>query len=194
MDSTFLWAQAFGFCAMCLCICAWQAKSSRSIIRLYVPISLLWGIQYILLGAYSAVSLCILGAIKDSFLGFHKKIDPKYIIITFLTIIWSIGLARFEVWHDILPLLAGTFINFGLLQPDNRQLIARMGILSQCSWISYNFIVGSWMGFLCCIFVITSSIIGMARHEEWEIGRCRKTFAPSVARSLFVFPTFRTYP
>jgi len=194
MDSVFLWAQLFGILAMSINIMAWQLKNPRLIIFSYAPASSLWAVQYFLLGAPLGVILNICSATKDLFLSFVKDSLVPYLLGAFLFVIWTVGLYFFEHWFDILPLIAGTIINVALLQRDNRSLIARAGIAAQVCWITYNLIVGSYMGVTSGCLGTISSVIGMARFEAWEIGKCYRTFLPSLARSILVFPDPKTYP
>ena len=173
---------------------AWQIKNPRLIIFSYCPACTLWAIQYFLLGAPLGVILNICSAGKDGLLAFIDEKFVPFLIGAFLFFVWSIGLSFFTHWYDILPILAGTIINIALLQRDNRALVARASIAASLCWIMYNLIVHSYMGFASGCFVILSSMIGMARYEEWELGKCYRTFLPSITRSLFVFPNFRTYP
>jgi hypothetical protein len=192
--SAFFWAQCFGLIAMAINILSWQMKNPRWIIFSYCPANTCWAIQYLLLGAPLGVVMNACSAVKDGALAFIRQSYVPYLIGTLLLSIWSIGLYYLEQWFDVLPLLAGTIINLALLQRENRGLLARACITAQVCWITYNLIVGSYMGAINGVFVSTSCIIGMARHEAWVLGRCHRTFMPSIARALFVFPNFRTYP
>ncbi|NQZ13568.1 MAG: YgjV family protein [Alphaproteobacteria bacterium] len=107
---------------------------------------------------------------------------------------WITGAYFIHNWYDVLPLMAGTIANLGLLKRDNREIVARASLTSQFCWITYNIIVSSWMGILCCLLVGSSCVIGMIRHENWKIGRCYRSFAPSIAKSLFIIPSWTTYP
>ena len=194
MESTFLWAQAIGLCAMAIAISAWQLKSSRHIIMCFIPCNSLWAIQYILLGAPLGAAMNICSVLKDTGLVFIKEKHVPYLIATFITVAWGVGLYNFGHWYDILPLMAATILNLGLLQRDNRALYARACIIASILWLAYNIIVHSWMGACCSSLVVISSMTGMARHEAWVLGKCYRSFMPSLARSLFVFPNLRTYP
>ena len=192
LENRFIAAQIFGVFAMTCSITAWQMKNPRNILRCYVPSALLWAIQYGLLSTPIAMMTCLLAATKDGVLSSIAADKAKYVILVFIAMVWGIGLPMVDRPLDFIPLLTISAFNFSLLWPDNRQLIARMNVLSQAAWIIFNVQVGAWLGVTCCILVSTSAIIGMIRHEKWEIGRCYRTFFPSLARSIF--PNLRTYP
>ena len=193
-SSELFWAQIIGFFAMMICITAWQLKNSRHIILCYVPANTLWAIQYLMLGAPMGAFLNICAVAKDCGLGFAADKYVKKIIVVFLLVVWGTGLYLFNQWYDILPILAATILNIALIQRDNRSLYARACIATCLLWMTYNIIVHSWMAAACACFVMASSTVGMIRYEGWVIGRCYRSFLPSLMRSLFVFPNFRTYP
>ena len=194
MDSVFLWAQIIGFVAMGINILSWQIKNPRHIILSYVPANTLWAIQYLMLGAPVGAMMNLCSAAKDGGLAFVKDKYVPFLIGSFLCVVWSVGFHFFQAWYDLLPMIAGTILNLSLLQRNNRPLYARASLTACVLWLVYNVIVGSWIGTLSACLVMTSSIIGMARYEEWELGQCYKKFTPNLARSLFVVPNFRTYP
>lgn len=194
MSSVFLWAQVIGFVAMGINILSWQLKNPRHIILSYVPANTLWAIQYMMLGAPVGAMINLCSAAKDGGLAFVKDKYVPFLIGSFLCVVWIVGLHFFQAWHDLLPLIAGTILNLSLLQRNNRPLYARASLTACALWLVYNVIVGSWIGTLSACLVMTSSIIGMARHEEWALGQCYKKFTPNLARSLFAVPNFRTYP
>lgn len=193
VDNTYLIAQIFGFFAMCMSVSAWQMKNSRHIILFYVPIAMLWATQYYFLGAYVGVLICVISMFKDGAIGFSPAKYSKYILSVYLTIIFMATFYFAKTWLDFAPLVAVTVFNISLLFPDNRILVARSGVASQLSWLVYNIPSGAWMGIICSLLVSTSSIIGMARHEKWVLGRCYRSFMPSIMRCL-VFPNWKTYP
>lgn len=194
MENGFLLAQIIGIFAMSINIFAWQLKNSRHIIFSYVPASALWAIQYMILSAPLGLMMNLCSMAKDMALTFIKASYVRYIIIGFLCTIWAAGLYFFSGWYDILPLIAGTITNLSLLQRDNRALVARGAIISQIFWITYNLIVGSWIAAFSGCLVITSSTLGMARHESWVLGTCYRSFGISLVRALFTFPSFKTFP
>ena len=194
MDSIFIWAQIIGFVAMTITAMSWQLKNPRHIILSEAPITILWVMQYLMLEGYIGAFINLLIGIRAIGLTYAKESQLFLILCIYTIIVWGFGLYGFQGWHDLLPLIATTGGSFILFHRDNRPLIGRGIILTQFLWIAYNLVIGSWMGIGCSIFVIISSTIGMYRYEEWILGRCHRTFIPSLARSLFVFPNFRTYP
>lgn len=191
MDFVFFWAQIVGLFAMTINILAWQIKAPRMIILCCVPSSFLWALQYFLLGAPLGALMNGTSMIKDLALVFIRQELIKYLIAAFLCVAWSVGLYFSAGLHDLLPLLATTFLNISFLQRDNRELVARASIAAQVCWISYNIIVLSFMGIATGVLCILSTVIGMARYEKWAFDY-RDVI--SLSKHIFIMPRFRPYP
>lgn len=191
--NAFLWAQALGLIALSINITAWQLENSRHIIMCHIPARILMAIQYIMLGAPLGAIMDICAVFRDTGITFSQDKFSRYIILICLFSSWVVGLYFSESWYDALPMIAVTIGNIALLYREDRSLYARMVIIASFFFIIYNIMVGSWMGLACGILVIVSSIIGMYRYEGWNLGKCYRSFLPNFARSLLVFPNFRTY-
>ena len=192
-SNTFMVAQIAGFLAMSCCVISMQFKNPRNIILTGVPSGLLWATQYMLLNAPMGAIANATGALKNLLIAFIPKSFVPYLLIGYLAMMWSIGLYNLDVWYALLPLIGASATSVALLiNRDNRELYARSIVFCCGMWACYNITVGAYMGLACDTLTILSSIIGMARHEKWKIGRCYRTFFPSLARSLF--PNMRTYP
>lgn len=191
-DNLLIWAHLSGFIAMCFSISAWQFKKQEHILLCYIPSGFFWSIQFFLLGAYSAALFSFFCMFKD---GALAKLPEKY-FKTIVAVFFGINLIAVSILYqsifDIIPLAIVLIINIPLMKKDNRYWVVRSNILAQCCWIIFNIHSGAFMGMICASFIIISSFIGMARHEKWAIGKCYKSFLPSLTRSLFLTP--RTFP
>lgn len=177
---------------MCFSIAAWQFKKQEHILMCYVPSGIFWTIQFLILGVFSAAIFCFFCMFKDFALA---KLQEKYfkpIVIVFFAInLISVNIF-YQSIYDIIPLAIVLIINIPLMKKDNRYWIARSNIIAQCCWITFNLHSGAFMGIICACFIISSTLIGMSRHEKWEIGKCYRSIMPSLARALFIKP--QTYP
>jgi hypothetical protein len=192
MEDYFFWAHLSGAIAMCFSIAAWQFKSQKHIVGCYIPSSAFWAIQYFMLGVPNAGLFAIACIFKDAAL---FKLSEKYfraiIGIFFISNVLFISLFYASAL-DLLPLIIILFVNLPLTKNNNRYWVARGNIMAQCCWIIFNLHAGAFMGIICACFIIGSTLLGMARYEKWEIGKCYLSFAPSLARALFIKP--QTYP
>jgi hypothetical protein len=194
MDSIFIWAQVIGFIAVTMNVLIWQIKKPERIIAAYIPTNLLWTIQYLMIGGLIGALISFLSVIRDiSFLSFAKKHHNHMIYLT-LTCTVIIGIYQYEYFIDLLPILGIIAFNVGLFKKDNRGFFARCSLINSFAWLIYCVYLLSIPGVLSSVFSMTSVIIGMARYEEWSIGKCYRSFPPSILKSLFSFPTPQTYP
>jgi len=183
-DNIFLWAQIIGLTALCFGIFSMQLKNSRHIILFETPSGILWGIQYILLGAHAGALINFMVATRAISLVYAKQSYLLPIIVIYLITVWGISFYNFQNWVDLLPLLATTGSCYVLFHRDNRPLIARGLILTSSIWLAYNIIVDSWVGIACSVFYIASCIVGICRHENWNLNR-----SPiNLFKSLFTLP------
>ncbi|MEM8833607.1 MAG: YgjV family protein [Pseudomonadota bacterium] len=191
-SNTLFWAQILGFLGFMCSATAWQLKNPRHIMLMYVPSGLFWSSHYFLLGGLTAVFILILSAIKDICVALLPNKFVAFIILSFLAAISIFTFFSYAKFIDILPLLAMFVLNLPRLDRENRPLIARGFIASQFLWLMYNISVGSIPGIISGTVLTGFCLFGMARHEEWQLGKCYRTFFPSLVRSLF--PNLRTYP
>ena len=191
-SNTFVVAQICGLLAFLIQAAAWQLKKPRVIIFLHVPINVLWTIQFYLLGAFVGCFQSIACGVKEFFLSTARAKYVPYIIFSYIMASFIVVINFFGVWYDVLPFVGTFIVNIAMLQRDNRALIARASIACALCWLVYNLNTAAYVTMTCDCFFIIAVMVGMARHENWQLGRCYRTFFPSLARSLF--PSLRTYP
>lgn len=193
-SNIFIWAQVAGAIAMCFSLAAWQMKKQEHIMLCYAPGGFFWGVQYLLLGTYNGAMFSFVSMIKDLVLSRASASALKYVVGAFILFNVVLLFVFYKSLIDALPLMVCLFCNIPMLFQDNRYWIARCNIGAQLCWIVFNLSAGAYMGVICAVLIISSNLMGMARIEGWSIGKCYRTFLPSIARSLFAFPNFRTFP
>lgn len=194
MGDTFLWAQGLGLIAMAIGLCAWQMKNPKKIMLTLAGSDGIWAIQYLLLGAHTGGALLIGTFIRNSCSAFLSAQKMKYVLVGYLCLAIGITIFTYKAWFDILPFIGTLIFSLSLLKKDQRSIVARASIIGNISWTTYALLSHSYLGAFYGLFIMVSSLIGMYRHENWVLGKCFKTFPPSFMRSLFVVPSFRTYP
>ena len=183
-DNIFVWAQVIGCGGLLLNIISWQLKTPRNIIVMTIPSNFLWATHYIMLGAPLGAITNLCSVIRNTGLVIVRDHLVPYFIYSFLLLTWVIGLYFYEFWYDVLPLVSASIMNLGLLRRNNRPLIARTTVIYCILGLIYDVIVGSLVGFICGIFIVASAIIGMYRHENWNLNK-----SPiNLFKSLFIPP------
>ena len=168
-DNLFIWAQVIGVLGLCVNVITWQLKNPRNIILFGIPANILWAIQYILIDAPLGAVTNICSMFRNLGLAFIEDRLLPYFIALSMLITWAIGFYFYEFWYDLISILSATIINIGFLFRKNRPLIARTTIVYCFLGLIYDSIVGSFIGFVCGLFIMASALIGMYRHENWNL-------------------------
>ncbi len=192
IENSFLIAQIIGLIALIGNMAAVQIKNSRNLVLAISVCDIFWALQFLILGANAGAFLCLASFFRNSLVAFSNANSIKYIITIFLVIISILSVYSYQGLFSLIPFLATSLYTISLLKIDCRGFVCRSTLICSLLWIAYAIIVGSYPIIICYSFCIFSNIIGMARHEKWDIGKCYKTFAPSIIRSLIIRP--QTYP
>lgn len=188
-NHSFILAQICGAIALGFSALAWQMKNSRIIIMFYIPCCFFYMVQDFLLGAFVGALISFVNIFKNIVLFKYGQKYAKQIIVIFVITATAGSMNFIENFIDILPILAVIISSFSYINPDNRFVISRGNLLCQLFYIIYSLHYGAYVGVIASLFVTTSNIIGMVRHENWEVGKCYRTFMPSIFRSLLNMST-----
>ena len=96
VENGFLLAQIIGFCAMCCAIIAMQLKNPRNLIKCYIPVGILWGVQYVLLRAYQGALFSFSAAVKDCFLAHIKD----HYVTTLICLFFRLYMDHRSLFHS----------------------------------------------------------------------------------------------
>ena len=158
--------QGIGFLGIACSILAFQYKQYRPLVALRAATELFFGIQYILLGAYSGAAMDFLGCFRNwVFLDCDKKgksLRPWRIL--FSVIFVGATLLTWAGPKSILSAVAkvASTIGYG---SSNPRLIRLIVLCSSTCWLIYNSLVFSLAGVLGEIITLTSVIIGIIRFD-----------------------------
>lgn len=192
IENTFLLAQILGGLALILQLIAWQIKTPRLIILMYIPCNILWSAQFYLLGAFIGCFQAALGVIKDYLLFSLKQHQIKWVVVVYLPLILFVCIKYFENAHDILPFIGSACVNLAMLNRDNRNLMTRAALVYLCCMFFYNLFSAAYVSMIGDSIIACGIFIGMVRHEKWRVAGCYRTFIPNLHRALFNF-TPRTF-
>ncbi len=180
MDNHFLYAQIFGCIACAITIWRLQFKNPRYIALGEVPTAFFWSLQYFLLNAHAGLIINALCIIRGALVYFVPDVFLKYVIGIFLCLVTTILLSiSFDIFN-LLALIAVYIYATSCMFRDNRPIMARLILIHNFPWIAYNVIFLSYFGILASTLGIVSVIIGMYRHENWEINNSPLNFIKSL--------------
>lgn len=164
MDWFNILIQIIGACGILCSIISFQCKSHGRILFFRTMNEFLFGIQYVLLGAYTGAGMNLIGCIRNIVFAKQVKDGKKTVIsrvlfcvlfIVMVTLTWDgpksilVGLAK----------VASTFA-YGC---KNTVLMRFVILATSTSWLIYNYTVGSMAGVLCEVFTLGSIVVALVR-------------------------------
>lgn len=175
MDIIKVIAQIIGVLAFILSAISFQAKSFKMINILKIISQIMFTVQYLMLGAFTAMFMNMFSFVRGFvYIDLEKKNKSTILAqIVFSIIFISLGILT---WDGIIGILAimGTVIQtiaFGNTKPSNIRLIN----LPTCfMWMAYNLHYSSVGGLCSDIFSLISIIIGIIRLDIPEYKRKKK--------------------
>ena len=169
MPENIWWAilvQGIGFLGIACSILAFQYKQYRPLVTLRAATELFFGIQYILLGAYSGAAMDFLGCFRNwVFLDCDKKgksLRPWRILFSVIFVA-----ATLLTWAGPKSLLSAvakvaSTVAYG---SSNPRLIRFITLCSSSCWLIYNLLVFSLAGVLGEVITLASVLIGILRFD-----------------------------
>jgi hypothetical protein len=198
MDSvftnTFIWAQIFGFLGFVISVWRLQLKNPRHVVLAESPAGAMWAAQYYLLNAQAGLIINFICIFRGIIIYAFPQKAMKFILAISIALILTIVVYQSKSYYDIFAIMGVSLYGIACLYRDNRPVMARIITLHCIPWLIYNILAFSVFGVASSALGIVSGIIGMYRHEKWEIEKCYRSFTPSILKSLFTFPTPQTYP
>ena len=159
-------SEILGFIGVGLNAVVYQQKKRDRLLIFKLISDVVWMLHYGLMGNYSGAAVATIGIAREStFLVTDKKgMDRRPFLLVFL------GCACFSVWltwggwFSVLPATASflSVISFWQQKPRVSRLLALP--ISACMVI-YSTMVGSYAGIANEIFTVTSTVIGIIRHD-----------------------------
>ena len=158
--------QCIGFLGLGLSIAAYQFKKHRNIVLCKMSSELVFAIQYIFLGAWTAAILDGVSVVRNSLYTYLVKRNRSTtpVIIAFGLFVIGTGVATFDGWLSLLPIGAKllTTISYGM---KNERLLRFITIPSCIMWSIYNLFVGSLGGTLGDLLALFSILIAVYKFD-----------------------------
>ncbi|MBQ8303991.1 MAG: YgjV family protein [Clostridia bacterium] len=159
-------AQLVGFLGIIISFIIYQQKDRKKLLVWKLVSDTVWMLHYALLGAYSAVAVTIIGVIRETvYLNEGKKwANKKFWIVIFCLINALFAFYTWKGLFSLLPTIASLIavVSFAMRKPKITRFFSFP--ISFCM-ITYDFFTGSIAGIANETFTITSSIIGLIRHD-----------------------------
>ncbi len=145
--------------------CIWPLLASRErMLALQVVGSLLFGMQYFLLGAHTAAAMGVAGAVQGV-AAVKLRPAPRNAVFA-VTVALSLAVTAIT-WQGVPSALAQTgqlLSAFGRLRRDPQNI--RLSFLaSEVFWTSHNLLVGSLWGLVSDTMTVVTILVGLWRHH-----------------------------
>lgn len=158
-------AQILGLTALIFMCLSYQKNNKKEFLSVQIIANIFYGLQYLLLGAFSALSTNIVSIVRTSLFYKYETTNKKIsfsILVVFEVLIIILGIITFEHYHSIIPIFIACIYTYGTWQ-KNLKLTYFIGIIASILWIFYNFIVGAYVSILGSIIELISSLFGFIK-------------------------------
>ena len=176
MDRYEVFAQAIGLLAMAMNVLSYQQKGQRRTIVFQLFGSLLFSVNYLMLGATMGAVLNLIGVIRaiiymerDRFHAAHIAwffgFSAVYILSYALTVTaFGNQSTSTNPIIELLPVIAMIVATFSYRYKEAK-MIRRFGIVSSPLWLTYNIFNGSVGAILCEVLNLISITVGIVRFD-----------------------------
>ena len=143
-------AQVFGIGAMISLFLIYQQKSRKNILICKLSADVFWIAHYFCLGAVAGMIPNFVGVFRETvFLNRKTKrwaSSPVWVAV-FILFNFSLGIASFKNWYDMIPIVASSFVTVSLWI-DAPKLTKSISLPVSASFLTYDIFVGSYIGIL----------------------------------------------
>ncbi len=168
IQTQFIVSQIFSAIATFLLLFSFQQKTHKKIVLMQAASGVLFGIQYMLIGAYEGMICNYIGAIRSivySFRGRSKIVDSIICPAVFAVIFAISGIITYKNIFSLLPIVAMAISSFVLWSPKTQQLRA-LSMPTSAMWLVYNAISHSYVAVLTEVLNLISIIIALIRFRS----------------------------
>ena len=143
-------AQVFGIGAMISLFLIYQQKSRKGILICKLSADVFWIAHYFCLGAVAGMIPNFVGVFRETvFLNRKTKrwaSSPVWVAV-FILFNFSLGIAWFKNWYDMIPIIASSFVTVSLWI-DSPNLTKSISLPVSASFLTYDVFVRSYIGIL----------------------------------------------
>ena len=162
-----LWIQGLGFVGILASILSFQCKTHKRILFFRTLNEFLFGLQYLLLGAYTGAAMNAVGCIRNYVFSMQVRRGKKTVLSRAL---FSAGFLLFApaTWSGPKSLLIAAAKVLSTYAYGCTDTVRMRWIIltTSASWLIYNACIGSVAGILCEAFTLASLIVALIRFRR----------------------------
>ena len=162
-----VFVQALGFVALFLQVFSMQAKSYKGMIAMAASSECLFGIQLLLLGAFTGAATNLMAGVCNTVYYFWNKSGRKTtpLQVLFSAAFITAGILTWEGPISLLVIVAKVIstVSHGINRP---KIIRCSRLVSMPLWVIYDGLAGTIGGVINDLLVIVSSVVGLVRFDR----------------------------
>lgn len=174
MKNTAFWifVQFLGVLGILASVLSFQCNGHKKLVVLRTLNEFFFGIQYVLLGAYTGAAMNAVGCVRNLFFAKQVESEKSTVGTRFVFSVLFLAFTAFTRagFKSVLIGIAKVVSTFAY-GSSNVFLVRILIFLTSSSWLAYNVFVGSYAGILCEAFSLVSIIAGVIRIDIPELKR-----------------------
>ena len=161
--------QSIGAIAMVLELLSIQCPKRKHILLMQLSASSLWVVHYVFLGALTGALMSSVSAVRTyAFYKMPIKRRPRWSLWFFLVLTIVVGAFSWQGYISLLP-VAGILIAVIAMWQTKERHIRLILLAASPLWLTYNLLVGSYVGVINEVLLIASLIIALWRYRKKSI-------------------------
>ena len=142
-------------------------KNKKNILLMQVIANGIYGIEYLLLGAFSAASMNFLSFLRLLVYYFYALLNikmPKWILFVFIALVLLFGIITYDGLISLLPIIITVLYTYAFWQ-NNLNVARIIYIVAAIIWIYYNYEVGAYVGIIGNALEIITGLISLIKYR-----------------------------
>ncbi len=160
-------AQILALFAILFWVISILLKNKKNILLMQVIANGIYGIEYLLLGAFSAASMNFLSFLRLLVYYFYTSLNikmPKWILFVFIALVLLFGIITYDGLISLLPIIITVLYTYAFWQ-NNLNVARIIYIVAAIIWIYYNYEVGAYVGIIGNALEITTELISLIKYR-----------------------------
>lgn len=160
-------AQILALFAILFWVISILLKNKKNILLMQVIANGIYGIEYLLLGAFSAASMNFLSFLRLLVYYFYALLNikmPKWILFVFITLVLLLGIITYDGLISLLPIIITVLYTYAFWQ-NNLNVARIIYIVAAIIWIYYNYEVGAYVGIIGNVLEIITGLISLIKYR-----------------------------
>ena len=160
-------AQVLALFAILFWVISILLKNKKNILLMQVIANGIYGIEYLLLGAFSAASMNFLSFLRLLVYYFYALLNikmPKWILFVFITLVLLFGIITYDGLISLLPIIITVLYTYAFWQ-NNLNVARIIYIVAAIIWIYYNYEVGAYVGIIGNALEIITGLISLIKYR-----------------------------